>query len=55
MVTYTTNIAMKTCEDCTKKNPLDIAEEIRDHITLNDEIVKIESVAPGYINFFISN
>jgi len=37
-----------------KKKPLDIAEEIRDHITLNDEIVKIESVAPGYINFFIS-
>ena len=48
-----TNIAMKLAK-IVKKNPLDIAEEIRDHITLNDEIVKIESVAPGYINFFIS-
>ena len=48
-----TNIAMKLAK-IVKKNPLDIAEEIRDHITINDEIVKIESVAPGYINFFIS-
>jgi len=48
-----TNIAMKLAK-IVKKNPLIIAEEIRDHITLNNEIVKIESVAPGYINFFIS-
>ena len=48
-----TNIAMKLAK-IVKKNPLNIAEEIRDHITLNDKIVKIESVAPGYINFFIS-
>ena len=48
-----TNIAMKLAK-IVKKNPLNIAEEISDHITINDEIVKIESVAPGYINFFIS-
>ena len=48
-----TNIAMKLAK-IIKKNPLNIAEQIRDHITLNDKIVKIESVAPGYINFFIS-
>ena len=48
-----TNIAMKLAK-IVKKNPLIIAEEIRDHITLNNEIVKIESAAPGYINFFIS-
>ena len=48
-----TNIAMKLAK-IVKKNPLSIAEEIRDHITLDNEIIKIESVAPGYINFFIS-
>ena len=41
-----TNIAMKLAK-IVKKNPLNIAEEIRDHISLNNEIVKIESVAPG--------
>ena len=49
-----TNIAMKLAK-IIKKSPLIIAEEIRDHITRNNEIVKIESVAPGYINFFISS
>ena len=32
-----TNIAMKLAK-IVKKNPLDIAEEIRDHITINDEL-----------------
>ena len=35
-----TNIAMKLAK-IVKKNPLNIAEEISDHITVNDEIVKI--------------
>ena len=48
-----TNIAMKLAK-IVKKNPLSIAEEIRDRITLDNDIIKIESVAPGYINFFIS-
>ena len=35
-----------------KKNPVNIAEEIRDNISLDNHIIKVESVAPGYINFF---
>ena len=37
-----------------KKNPVNIAEEIRDNISLDNHIIKIEAVAPGYINFFLS-
>ena len=37
-----------------KKNPVEIAEEIKDNISLDDHIIKVESVAPGYINFFLS-
>tara|TARA_B100001121_G_scaffold62801_2_gene55110 strand:- start:186 stop:1889 length:1704 start_codon:yes stop_codon:yes gene_type:complete len=48
-----TNIAMKLAK-ILKKNPCEIAEDIKDHIPLDDHIIKIESVAPGYINFFLS-
>lgn len=47
------NIAMKLAK-ILKKNPLNIAEEIKDSIPIDENIIKIESVAPGYINFFIS-
>ena len=48
-----TNVAMKLAK-ILKKNPVNIAEEIRDNISLDNHIIKVESVAPGYINFFLS-
>ena len=48
-----TNVAMKLAK-ILKKNPVKIAQEIRDCIPLDDQIIKVESVAPGYINFFLS-
>ena len=50
---FYTNIAMKLAK-ILKKNPINIAKEISENITIDENIIKIESVAPGYINFFIS-
>ncbi|MCD6234863.1 MAG: arginine--tRNA ligase [Candidatus Marinimicrobia bacterium] len=51
-----TNAAMKLA-GILKKNPLKIAEEIRDDILARHEplIQKIECVRPGFINFYISD
>ena len=48
-----TNVAMKLAK-IVKKNPVEIAEDIKACIPLDDHIIKIEAVAPGYINFFVS-
>ena len=37
-----------------KQNPMSIADEIVNNIEKSDKILKIESAAPGYINFFIT-
>lgn len=52
---YTTNVAM-TLARTLKKNPIEIAENVKVKIEkLQDEnFEKIEVVAPGYINFYLS-
>ena len=50
---YSTNIAMKLA-GVLKRNPLDIANEIKDAIDSN-LIEKVEVKAPGFINFFVKN
>ncbi len=47
------NIAMKLAK-ILKQNPMSIADEIVNNIEKSDKILKIESAAPGYINFFIT-
>ena len=37
-----------------KRNPKEIAEEIKDKFTTNNEIVKVDVAGPGFINFFLS-
>jgi len=49
-----TNVAMKLAK-VVKKNPLLIAEEIKNMFEYFEDIEKIETAAPGYINFFLSN
>lgn len=49
---YSTNVAMVLAK-MLKKNPMEIAEEIKNKIT-DKELEKIEVVAPGYINFYLS-
>ena len=36
-----------------KQNPMSIADEIVNNIEKSDKILKIESAAPGYINFLL--
>jgi len=48
---FSSNIAMKLAR-VLKKNPMEIANEIVGNIT-NEEIIKIEVKAPGFINFFV--
>lgn len=50
---YATNIAMQLSA-LLKKNPRDIAKEIKDNITANNYIDKIEIAGPGFLNFFIN-
>ena len=49
------NIAMVLAKTL-KKNPLELANEIVKKLgSSNPEFVKIEAVAPGFINFYLSN
>ncbi|MBD3226155.1 MAG: arginine--tRNA ligase [Caldithrix sp.] len=51
---YASNLAMQLARHL-RKNPRQIAEEIKAYITLNDAfITKIEIAGPGFINFFAS-
>ncbi|MDP3970794.1 MAG: arginine--tRNA ligase [bacterium] len=49
---YASSIAMKLAK-VLKRNPLDICEELKNHINM-EGLSKIEVVAPGFINFFIN-
>lgn len=49
---YSTNIAMKLAK-MLKKNPMEIAEEFKNKIK-DENIIKIEVKAPGFINFFVT-
>ena len=51
---YTTNIAMRLASK-SGKNPVELAREIVSGIVTDDSIEKIEVVAPGFINFFLSS
>ena len=37
-----------------KRNPLELANEIREKFIIDDEIIKVEVAGPGFINFFLS-
>jgi arginyl-tRNA synthetase len=52
---YTTNIAMVLAKPL-KKNPMEIAEAIRSQVlgSRYEVLEKVEVVAPGYINFYLS-
>ena len=49
---YSSNIAMKLAK-VLKKNPLEIANNIASKIS-DENVIKIEVKAPGFINFFVS-
>lgn len=48
---YSTNIALKLAKSM-HKNPMEIAEMLKDKL-VDDNILKIEVKAPGFINFFL--
>ena len=48
-----TNIAMVLAKPL-KKNPKEIAEEIKQNFVLGGKIIKIEVAGPGFLNFFLS-
>ena len=48
-----TNIAMALAKPL-KKNPKEIAEEIKQNFVLDEKIIKIEVAGPGFLNFFLS-
>ena len=48
-----TNIAMVLAKPL-KKNPKEIAEEIKQNFVLDEKIIKIEVAGPGFLNFFLS-
>ena len=48
-----TNIAMVLAKPL-KKNPKEIAEEIKQNFLLDEKIIKIEVAGPGFLNFFLS-
>jgi len=50
---YSTNIAMKLTK-VLGKNPIDIANEIKEKFKNIENIEKIEVVKPGFINFYLS-
>ena len=50
---YATSIALKLAKNL-KKNPFQIAEEIKKNFPKNNLIEKIEVIKPGFINFWIS-
>jgi arginyl-tRNA synthetase len=50
---YATNVAMKLASKL-KKNPVEIANEIKQIIRVNEYIEKIEIAGPGFLNFFIN-
>lgn len=51
---YSTSIALKLTK-ILKKNPIEIAEDIKNNFSKTKEIEKIEVVKPGFINFFVSS
>ena len=48
-----TNVAMVLAKPL-KKNPKEIAEEIKQNFVLDEKIIKIEVAGPGFLNFFLS-
>ena len=48
-----TNIAMVLAKPL-KKNPKEIAEEIKQNFVLDEKLIKIEVAGPGFLNFFLS-
>ncbi|MFA6017403.1 MAG: arginine--tRNA ligase [Patescibacteria group bacterium] len=50
---YSTSIALKLTKQL-KKNPLLIAEEIKNNFPKTDDVEKIDIVKPGFVNFWIS-
>ncbi|KKP87165.1 MAG: Arginine-tRNA ligase [Candidatus Roizmanbacteria bacterium GW2011_GWA2_35_8] len=50
---YSSSIALKLTK-ILKKNPMEIAEEIKKNIPKNSYVEKIEVIKPGFINFWIS-
>jgi len=51
---YSTNIAMRLASQ-SRRNPLEIAQEIVGAIEEDPSIAKVEVAKPGFINFFLSN
>ncbi len=49
---YSTSLALKLA-NFFKKNPIEIASEIKDYFEENDFIDRIEVLNPGFINFFV--
>lgn len=50
----TTNISMRIAKELSS-NPLDIAKKIVNEFPKDEDILNVEAVSPGFINFFFSN
>jgi len=50
---YSTNVALILAKKL-KKNPMNVAEEIKQHVESDDTIKSIQIVKPGFINFLLS-
>ncbi len=50
---YTSPIAMRMAGQL-KKSPLDIAKEVAEKLNKEEIFSKVEAVAPGFVNFFLS-
>jgi arginyl-tRNA synthetase len=51
---YSTNVALTLTKQL-KKNPFEIAEEIKNNFPKTDFIKKIDVIKPGFINFWLSS
>lgn len=49
---YTTNVALQIAKKL-RRNPVELAQEIASHITIDDVIQKVQVVQPGFINFWL--
>ena len=51
---YSTSVALRLSKEL-KKNPVQIAEEIKKNLPKIEAVGKIDIVKPGFINFWIAN
>ncbi|NCN52949.1 arginine--tRNA ligase, partial [Candidatus Wolfebacteria bacterium] len=51
---YTSNVAFKLAKEM-KKSPFEVAQDLAKNLSSFNEFKKVEAIAPGFINFWISS